>query len=61
MDRGEHVMDIWKIMMTNHRTPKLTWGDLHAMLGALAIGEKRLHELLELRGATETEVNCKDV
>src|SRR5438876_4425010 len=47
MDRGEHAMDIWKILMTNHRTPKLTWGDLHAMLGSLHIGESRLIELLE--------------
>jgi N-methylhydantoinase B len=54
MDRGEHVMDIWKILMTNHRTPKLTWGDLHAMLGSLHIGETRLIELLETRGLSRT-------
>lgn len=49
MDRGEHVMDIWKIMMTNHRTPKLTWGDLHAMLGSLRTAQLRLNELFETR------------
>ena len=50
MDRGEHVMDIWKIMMTNHRTPKLTWGDLHAMLGSLRTAQLRMEELIEARG-----------
>jgi N-methylhydantoinase B len=59
MSEGEHVDDVWKIMLTNHRTPKLTWGDFHAMLGALAIGERRVAELLaehgpgELRAATD--------
>jgi N-methylhydantoinase B len=54
MNRGEHVMDIWKILMTNHRTPKLTWGDLHAMLGSLRIGENRVGELLNRFGVSET-------
>ena len=54
MDRGEHVMDIWKILLTNHRTPKLTWGDLHAMLGSLKIAEVRLQELLTARGLEPT-------
>ncbi len=50
MDQGKHAMDVWKIMLTNHRTPKLTWGDLHAMLGSLALGERRVGELLGTRG-----------
>lgn len=50
MHNGEHAMDVWKILLTNHRTPKLTWGDLHAMLGALALGERRVGELLARRG-----------
>ncbi len=49
MDRGEHVMDVWKILMTNHRTPKLTWGDLHAMLGSLRTAQLRLDELFQSR------------
>jgi len=54
MAGGEHVMDVWKIMLTNHRTPRLTWGDLHAMLGSLRIAELRVGELLDLRGAAAT-------
>ena len=54
MDRGEHVMDVWKIMMANHRTPKLTWGDLHAMLGSLHIGETQCVDLVQTRGLSRT-------
>jgi N-methylhydantoinase B/oxoprolinase/acetone carboxylase alpha subunit len=53
MEDGRHVMDIWKILLTNHRTPKLTWGDLHAMLGSLALGERRVGELLSTRGVDD--------
>jgi N-methylhydantoinase B len=54
MAGGEHVMDVWKIMLTNHRTPRLTWGDLHAMLGSLRIAELRVGELLDTRDAAAT-------
>ncbi len=47
-------MDVWKIMLTNHRTPKLTWGDLHAMLGSLTLGRRRLEDLLAARGLETT-------
>ncbi|MHB1570585.1 MAG: hydantoinase B/oxoprolinase family protein [Solirubrobacteraceae bacterium] len=50
VDRGEHVRDVWKIMLTNHRTPKLTWGDVHAMLGSLTIAKRRIAELLQSHG-----------
>ena len=46
MRRGEYVQDIWKIILANHRTPRHTWGDFHAMIGSLHIAERRLHELL---------------
>lgn len=48
--RGEPVRDIWRIMLTNHRTPENSWGDLHAMLGSLRVGERRLRALFEERG-----------
>ncbi|MBV9086807.1 MAG: hydantoinase B/oxoprolinase family protein, partial [Acidobacteriaceae bacterium] len=57
MNRGEHVMDIWKILMTNHRTPKLTWGDLHAMLGSLRIAEAGVGEILDKFGVEATLAN----
>jgi len=48
--RGEAVRDVWRIMLANHRTPANTWGDLHAMLGSLRVGERRLRQLFEERG-----------
>ncbi|MCY7418045.1 MAG: hydantoinase B/oxoprolinase family protein [Chloroflexi bacterium] len=48
--KGEPVQDIWRIMLSNHRTPANSWGDLHAMLGSLRIGERRLRQLFEERG-----------
>ena len=34
--------EVWRIVLANHRTPRNTWGDFHAMIGALNIGERRL-------------------
>ena len=51
ISRGEYVKDVWKIILSNHRTPKTSWGDLHAMIGSLSIAETRLLELLERYGA----------
>jgi N-methylhydantoinase B/oxoprolinase/acetone carboxylase alpha subunit len=45
MRRGEPVEDIWKIILANHRTPRHSWGDLHAMIGALHVAEERLEAL----------------
>ena len=51
MSRGEYVKDIWRIVLANHRTPKTSWGDLHAMIGSLNIAETRMLELLGRHGA----------
>ena len=50
---GEPVEDIWKIILENHRTPRTSWGDFHAMLGSLTVAERRLHELLDRYGFDE--------
>jgi len=50
MDRGRHVDDVWKLILTNHRTPKTTWGDFHAMIGSLSVAENRLKLLLDRMG-----------
>jgi N-methylhydantoinase B len=50
IERGRRNDDIWRIILANHRTPRATWGDLHAMVGSLNIGERRVHELLERHG-----------
>jgi N-methylhydantoinase A/oxoprolinase/acetone carboxylase beta subunit/N-methylhydantoinase B/oxoprolinase/acetone carboxylase alpha subunit len=43
---GQYVHDVWRIILTNHRTPRTTWGDLHAMLGSLNAAERRLSILV---------------
>ncbi len=48
--RGEYVQEVWKIVLANHRTPRNTWGDFHAMLGALNLAERRLERLLARYG-----------
>jgi N-methylhydantoinase B/oxoprolinase/acetone carboxylase alpha subunit len=47
---GERVEDVWKIILANHRTPRYTWGDLHAMIGALRLAEERLGALFAKYG-----------
>jgi N-methylhydantoinase B len=44
--RGEDVDDVWKIILSNHRTPRVTLGDFRAMMGSLDLAERRLHALL---------------
>jgi N-methylhydantoinase B/oxoprolinase/acetone carboxylase alpha subunit len=51
VERGEYNRDVWKIILSNHRTPDTTWGDYHAMIGSLTIAERRLHDLLAKYGA----------
>ena len=59
MAGGEYVKDIWRIVLANHRTPKTTWGDYHAMIGSLHVAEARVQELLAKYGA-ETLTNASD-
>jgi N-methylhydantoinase B/oxoprolinase/acetone carboxylase alpha subunit len=55
VQRGERNEDVWRILLTNHRTPRSTWGDLHAMIGSLTVGEARLRELHERYGVEGME------
>jgi len=45
-----NVMDVWRLIMANHRTPRNTWGDLNAQVGSLRVAERRLVELLDRYG-----------
>lgn len=42
---GRYNEQLWRVILANHRTPRNSWGDLHAMVGALNIGERRFLEL----------------
>lgn len=47
---GVEQEDIWKIIFANHRTPKVSYGDLMAMVGSLNVAERRLTSLIEKYG-----------
>ena len=40
--RDENNMDLWRLIMANHRTPRNTWGDLNAQIGSLRVAERRV-------------------
>jgi N-methylhydantoinase B/oxoprolinase/acetone carboxylase alpha subunit len=46
-ERGRYNEQVWRIILANHRTPRNTWGDFHAMTGALRVGERRLLALCD--------------
>lgn len=48
--RGEDVQDVWNIVLSNHRTPRVTYGDFRAMLGSLDLAENRIHALISEHG-----------
>ncbi|HUE28046.1 MAG TPA: hydantoinase B/oxoprolinase family protein [Solirubrobacteraceae bacterium] len=48
--RGADVPDVWNMILSNHRTPRVTYGDFRAMIGSLQLGEDRLHKLIETHG-----------
>ncbi len=43
-------MDLWRLIMANHRTPRNTWGDLNAQIGSLRVAERSVTELLDRYG-----------
>lgn len=61
MDRGQYVKDVWRIILSNHRTPRNTWGDFHAMLGALKVAERRLEHLYDKYGADFVGSACNEL
>ena len=47
VEAGSNVDAIWNIMFANVRTPKVSYGDMMAMIGSLYVGERRMIELAE--------------
>jgi N-methylhydantoinase B/oxoprolinase/acetone carboxylase alpha subunit len=50
MREGVDQDDIWKIILSNHRTPMVTYGDLKAMCGSVHVAERRIHHLISAYG-----------
>ncbi|MBM4438720.1 MAG: hydantoinase B/oxoprolinase family protein, partial [Actinobacteria bacterium] len=56
MREGRYNHDVWRIIMSNHRAPRYSWGDLHAMIASLDVAERRCHELLDVYGFAQIRV-----
>jgi N-methylhydantoinase B len=53
MRAGERVPEVWRILLANVRTPAEREGDLAAQLAAMAVGARRLDDLVARRGSAE--------
>ena len=53
--------DVWKIIFANHRTPKVTYGDLMAMVGSLNVAERRLNSLIDTYGHETVTTATEDL
>lgn len=66
MREGEDQDDIWKLILSNHRTPMVTYGDLKAMIGSVNVAERRLTNLIQsygldvLNAATQDLINIAE-
>src|SRR6476620_8443782 len=47
LEGGVYNEQLWRVIFANHRTPRNTWGDFNAMIGALNVGERRLLALVD--------------
>ncbi|MGD9536781.1 MAG: hydantoinase B/oxoprolinase family protein [Alphaproteobacteria bacterium] len=48
--RGEDVVEVWKLMLANYRTPRQNYGDFRALISAVDLGEQRLTALVRKYG-----------
>ncbi len=61
MEEDEEVSAIFKIMISNVRTPKHSYGDMKAMIGSCYLAERRIDELIERYGAQTFVDCCEDI
>jgi len=66
LEGGRYNEQLWRVVLANHRTPRNTWGDFHAMIGALNVGEQRLlslagrYDLATLREGTRALIDYSE-
>ncbi len=60
-ERDEEVPSIFKIMISNVRTPKSSYGDMKAMIGSLYLAERRIDELVERYGKDVFSRYCGEI
>ena len=49
---GREDADLWRVFLANNRTPRVSQGDLRAMIGSLHVGGERLLRFVERHGVT---------
>jgi N-methylhydantoinase B/oxoprolinase/acetone carboxylase alpha subunit len=52
VEGGRDVEAVWNIILANVRTPRMSYGDMRAMIGSLHVGERRVLELVGRHGVT---------
>ena len=61
MREGKDQDDIWKIILSNHRTPMVSYGDLKAMIGSVHVAETRLINLIRSYGLSVLTAATQDL
>lgn len=58
---GEDRPDVWKLMLANVRTPRVNYGDYRALIAAVDLGERRIHDMIGRYGLERFETSCGDL
>jgi len=59
--KGELNKDLLEVFLANGRIPFYNWGDLKALLSAMDIAEKRLHQTIEKYGVDRVRAGMEDL
>ncbi len=60
-ENDQEVESIFRIMISNVRTPKHSYGDMKAMIGSLYLAERRIDELVQRYGGETFQQCCRDI
>jgi N-methylhydantoinase B/oxoprolinase/acetone carboxylase alpha subunit len=60
-ENDREVESIFRILISNVRTPKYSYGDMKAMIGSLYLAEKRVDELVQRYGAQVVSQAVEDI
>jgi N-methylhydantoinase B len=61
INAGHRNEDIWRLLLANVRTPEERAGDLAAQLGCLAVGQRRLLEIVQRSSETEVRTAMDEI
>ncbi len=60
-ERGEDVVEVWKLLLANYRTPRTNYGDFRALISAVDVGAARLTALIEKYGPETFRQTANDL